>query len=188
MAISIKVGAAAEQEEAVVTSEEASVPVDFKLNMRRSMDNNIMINDHPDVAIVLMVGKEKIVVFPKEIVSDIVYDTQNRLFRFLRKKGIINPDTVRGGNVYGSMEASVVGAAEQDRLFPLVVMNISKFIENERPYFEYIEKYKQMEEDEMLDPSAADSTDLGEIPQKREKGGIRPGYGRVSPYFLSYML
>ena len=67
-------------------------------------------------------------------------------------------------------------------------MNITKFIESERPYFEYIEKYNKMEEDEMLDPNSADSTDLGEVPQSGEKGGIRPGYGRVSPYFLSYML
>ena len=68
-----------------------------------------MIYDHPDVDIVLSMSNKKIVVFPKEVVDDIVYDTQNRFFRFLRKKGIINPETVRAGNVYGSMEAAVPG-------------------------------------------------------------------------------
>lgn len=190
MAISIKVGSAAEPEGGTTeeTAQQDSVPVDFKLKIRRTMDNNLMISDHPDVDIVLMVASEKIVVFPREIISDIVYDVQNRLFRFLTRKGIVNPETVRAGNVYGSMEGVVLGSAEQDRFLPLVVMNISKFIEEERPYFEYIEKYKQMEDDELLDPDAADSTDLGEVPQAAEKGGIRPGYGRVSPYFLSYML
>ena len=77
---------------------------------------------------------------------------------------------------------------EQDNFLPLVVLNVSNFIDDERPYFEYIEKYNKMEEDEFLDPSSADSTELGEVPQAAEKGGIRPGYGRVSPYFLSYML
>ena len=180
MAISIKVGSAAEPEgdAAEETAQQDSVAVDFKLKIRRTMDNNIMISDHPDVDIVLMIASEKIV----------VYDVQNRLFRFLVRKGVVNPETVRAGNVYGSMEGVVLGSAEQDRFLPLVIMNISKFIEEERPYFEYIEKYKQMEDDELLDPDAADSTDLGEVPQAAEKGGIRPGYGRGSPYFLSYML
>tara|TARA_R110002074_G_scaffold81822_9_gene183160 strand:- start:424 stop:993 length:570 start_codon:yes stop_codon:yes gene_type:complete len=189
MAISIKVGDAAEAQAPVESPEVPSVPVQFKLNMRRTLDNNIIINDHPDVDIVLMLGaEEKIVLFPKEVISDIVYDTQNRFFRFMRKKGIINPETVRGGNVYGSMEGTVLGVSEQDQFLPLVILNITKFIDEERPYFEYVEKYNQMEDDEMLDPDAADSTDLGEVPQAAEKGGIRPGYGRVSPYFLSYML
>ena len=120
--------------------------------------------------------------------NDIVYDTQDRFFRFLRKKGIVNPETIRAGNVYGSIEGMLVGAEEQDDFLPLVIMNVSKFIEADRPYFEYIEKYKEMQEDEYLDPDRADSTELGEVPQDAEKGGIRPGYGRVSPYFLSYIL
>tara|TARA_Y100001973_G_C5191328_1_gene331213 strand:- start:439 stop:1008 length:570 start_codon:yes stop_codon:yes gene_type:complete len=189
MAISIRVGGAVEPEAASEASEVPSVPIKFNLNMRRTLDNNIIISDHPDIDIVLMLGaEEKIVLFPKEVISDIVYDTQNRFFRFMRKKGIVNPETVRGGNVYGSLEGSVLGSAEQEQFLPLVILNISKFIDEERPYFEYVEKYKQMEDDEMLDPTAADSTELGEVPQAADKGGIRPGYGRVSPYFLSYML
>ena len=189
MAISIRVGDAVEPEVATGASEVPSVPIKFNLKMRRTLDNNIIISDHPDIDIVIMLGtEEKIVLFPKEVISDIVYDTQNRFFRFLRKKGIIDPETVRGGNVYGSMEGSILGASEQDQFLPLVIFNISKFVDEERPYFEYVEKYKQMEDDEMLDPTPAESTELGEVPQAAEKGGIRPGYGRVSPYFLSYML
>jgi len=188
MAITVKIGAAAEEEEAPEVQEAPSVPITFKMNMRRSMDNNIMIYDHPDVDIVLSMRDKKIVVFPKEVINDIVYDIQDRFFRFMRKKGIINPETIRAGNVYGSMEGVFIGVEDQENFLPLVVMNISKFIEEERPYFEYIEKYKQMEDDEMLDPDAADSTELGEVPQAAQKGGIRPGYGRVSPYFLSYIL
>jgi len=186
MAISIKVGAAAEEEKAQEAQEVSSVPISFNLNIRRSLDNDLLIYDHPDVDIV--VKSDKIVLFPKEFLSDIVYDTQDRFFRFMRKKGIINPETTRAGNVYGSIEALLVGKEEERRQLPLVVMNISKFIEEERPYFEYVEKYKQMEEDEYLDPDRADSTELGEVPQGAEKGGIRPGFGRVSPYFLSYIL
>jgi len=186
MAITIKVGSAAEATQKSEQEQKPSVPIDFKLNIRRSLNNDIMISDHPDVDII--VNLKKIVLFPKESLSDIVYDTQDRFFRFLRKKGIVNPETIRSGNVYGSIEAQLVGADDQDDYLPLIIMNISKFIESDRPYFEYLEKYKQMEEDEYLDPDRADSTELGEVPQADEKGGIRPGYGRVSPYFLSYIL
>ena len=192
MAISIKVGGDAEQEEVEQAQEAAPVDVSFKLDIRRTLDNNLIIGDHPDVDIVIMLGNNlpapKIVLFPKEIISDIVYDTQNRFFRHMRRQGIVDPETIRAGNVYGSLEGTIIGFDVEERFLPLVIMNITKFIEDERPYFEYIEKYKQMEDDEMLDPSAADSTDLGEVPQAGTKGGIRPGYGRVSPYFLSYIL
>ena len=144
-----------------------------------------MIGDHPDVDIV--VKDDKIVLFPKKHLTDIVYDVEDKFFRFMQKKGIVKPDSIRAGNVYGSMEALLNGEKDKDRL-PLVIGNIEKFIELERPYFEYVEQYNKMEEDSLLDPSREDSTDLGEVPQAKEKGGIRPGYGRVSPYFLSYML
>ena len=186
MAISIKVGAAAEKSQEAEQQAAPPVPIDFKLNMRRSLNNDIMISDHPDVDIII--NLKKIVLFPKESLNDIVYDTQDRFFRFLRKKGVVNPETIRAGNVYGSIEGLLVGAEEQDDFLPLVIMNVSKFIEADRPYFEYVEKYKEMQEDEYLDPDRADSTELGEVPQDAEKGGIRPGYGRVSPYFLSYIL
>jgi|15BtaG_2_1085339.scaffolds.fasta_scaffold00080_17 hypothetical protein len=189
MAISIKIGKASEDvsEEAQEGTTAPSISMD--LDIRRTMDGNLTISDHHDVDIVVVLAKKKLVLFPKEIINDLVYDTQNRFFRYMRKKGIVDPDSVRGGNSYGSMEGNLLGGPEQEENFlPLVVLNISKFIDEERPYFEYIEKYNQMEEDEFLDPDPADSTELGEVPQAGEKGGIRPGYGRVSPYFLSYML
>jgi hypothetical protein len=185
MAINIKIGSRSESKEENAV-DERPIDLTFKLQIRRSLDGDYMIADHPDTDIV--VKKDKIILFPKENLNDIVYDIQDKFFRFMQKKGIINPDTIRAGNVYGSMEALLIGDKDDGDRLPLVIGNIEKFISDERPYFEYIEKYKEMEEEEMLDPSRADSTDLGEVPHRAEKGGIRPGYGRVSPYFLSYML
>ena len=59
MAISIKVGAAAEEAEAQKEAEVSSVPVNFNLNIRRSLDNDLMVYDHPDIDIVLK--KDKII-------------------------------------------------------------------------------------------------------------------------------
>ena len=186
MAISIKIGSDPESKEAGKSIKDVPVDITFKLDMRRSLDGDYMISDHPDIDIVIK--KDKIILFPKEQMNDIVYDVEDKFFKFMQKKGIIKPDTIRAGNVYFSMEGMLEGKPEDKDRLPLIVGNIEKFIDSERPYFEYVEKYKQMEDDYMLDPSREDSTELGEVPQAKEKGGIRPGYGRVSPYFLSYML
>jgi len=66
------------------------------------------------------------------------------------------------------------------------LVNISKFIDEERPYFENIEAQVAGFDDELTDPDKADSTELGEVPEKTQQGSIRPGYVR-DPYSLSYM-
>ena len=40
-----------------------------------------------------------------------------------------------------------------------------------------------MEDDELLHPDKADSTELGEVPEKTEQGSIRQGYIR-DPYAM----
>ena len=66
------------------------------------------------------------------------------------------------------------------------VQLISKFIEEERPYFENIEAMVSATDSEFVDPDKADSTELGEVPQQAQQGSIRPGYVR-DPYSFSYM-
>jgi len=39
----------------------------------------------------------------------------------------------------------------------------------------------------ILEPDAEESTELGEVPQDKQKGSIVPGYYR-SPYWMSYIL
>ena len=68
----------------------------------------------------------------------------------------------------------------------LTLINISNFIEEERPYFEHTEAIVSMADDELIHPDKADSTELGEVPQATQKGSIRPGYVR-DPYALNYL-
>ena len=68
----------------------------------------------------------------------------------------------------------------------LALINIANFITEERPYFENTEAIVSMADDELLHPDKADSTDLGDVPQRTEQGSIRPSYVR-DPYSLSYM-
>ena len=73
----------------------------LELNIRKALNGDLMIFDHGDIDIVLSPDGNKIVTFAKENMSDTVYGAQNRLFTFLRKKGVIVPESVQAGNVYG---------------------------------------------------------------------------------------
>jgi hypothetical protein len=175
--IEIKVGDAVPQPPSVT----------LELNIRKSLGGDLMIFDHADIDIVLSSKNNKITAFPKETMNDLVYGAQNRLFSFLRKKGVIVSETVQAGSFYGALEG-LMESPYSDKInsAKLALLNISKFIEEERPYFENIEAVIAGVDDEYVDPNKADSTELGEVPQKAQQGSMRPGFVR-DPYSYSYM-
>ena len=177
MAIKITVGSKkANEEKPVVTS------VDLKI--RRSMNGDYYISDHADIDIIILKDKNKILAMAKDMMSELVYGAQDRLFKFLVQKGIVTPDSVQGGSVYGSMEALMHQSEEYDSV-KMAIINISKYIDEERPYFEFVEKYEEMETDRFAEPDEEESTELGEVPHGETKGVLRPGYN-YGPYWLSY--
>ena len=161
--------------------------LEFKLNMRRALNGDLMIFDHADIDIVMSSRTNKITAFPKETMSDMTYGAQNRLFNYLRKKGIIVAESVQGGSYYGAIEGTLQEAYD-DKInsAKFALINISKFIEEERPYFENVEAIVAGVDDDFIDPDKADSTELGEVPQQVQQGSLRPGYVR-DPYRYSYM-
>lgn len=146
--------------------------IKIDLNVRRSLDGSYLIFDHIDIDIVVMPEKNKIVTFPKESLSDVVYGAQNRMFDYLTKKGIILPETVQGGNVYGALEAAYPDSTTGYDSDKVVMLSISKFIDEERPYFAYDKAYQQQEIDRLVEPDEEDSTELGEVPHKAQKGSM----------------
>jgi len=182
MAIDVEIKSAKPKEEEVAPQKPQKV---LELDIRRSLDGNLMIFDHEDIDIVLVPKTNKVIAFPKDLMEDRVYSTQDRFFYFLRKKGVINPDTVKGGSVYGSFEATVSTPVEEGVSAPQVALNIiNKFIQEEKPYFR---KYHELEDEwekELTDPDDMHSTDLGDVPQTAKKGSLRPGYIR-GPYGMT---
>ena len=176
MAVVIRLGTAANE-----------ATVRLELDIRKSMNGDLMIFDHGDIDIILSTKSNKIIAFPKEIMSDMVYGAQNRLFSHLRKKGIVIPESIQAGAFYGSIEAIMEQpSAPSLNSGKMALINISKFIDEERPYFESTEAIVSMTDDELIHPDNADSTELGEVPQRVEQGSIRNGYIR-DPYSLSYL-
>ena len=156
---------------------------EFKLNIRRALNGDLMIFDHNDIDIMILTEKKKIVAFAKDMMSDVVYGAENRLFKFLRKQGVIAYDSIQGGNVYGSMEGLMLemkGDKQPDSI-DYVLYQISEWMNTERPYFESNEAYDNMMDDHLLDPDDEFSTELGEIPHEEEKGGIRQ-HNLFAPY------
>lgn len=176
MAIKIKIGPGAN--DAIVRLE---------MDIRASMNGDLMIFDHGDIDIVLSASKNKVIVFPKETINDMVYGAQNRLFAHLRKKGLIIPESIQAGSFFGSLEGTMEKPSAPDLSTPkMALINISEFINEERPYFESTETLVSMADDELLHPDKTDSTEIGEVPQRVQQGSIRPGYVRDS-YGLEYM-
>ena len=156
----------------------------IELKARRTLDGNIMILDHEDMDIVLMMEKGKCVTFPKSVMSDKVYSAQDRMFHFLSNKGLVNRASIRGGNVFGAMEAEMLEAKipgiNREQAF---LYSINEYITGEKPYFKSSEEYDDDRLDALLRPSPEDSTELGDIPQSDRKGSMSPG---VRPYGFMY--
>ena len=161
--------------------------VTLEMDIRKSLSGDLMIFDHGDIDIVLSPTQNKVIAFPKEEISDYVYGAQNRLFTFLRKRGVVIPESIQGGSFYGSFEAVIEKPKNEDMsASKLALVNISNFITEERPYFESTEAIISMTDDEFIDPDKEDSTELGEVPQAVKQGSIRKGFIR-DPYAMNYL-
>ena len=168
-------------------AQEKPVQEKMFLRARKTLDGNLIIFDHVDVDIVVIPGEKKVVVFAKEQFSDKIYEVQDRLFNFLRKKGVIDPGTVQGGNVYGSLEGTILESVREEvDSVQVAVYTIGKFVKKENRNLQIVQDYEDTVEDKMLDPTEEDSTELGEIPHEERKGSLDPNLIKY-PWARSYM-
>lgn len=155
-----------------------------KLKARRALDGSILILDHEDLDIVIFPKKNKCLTLPKDSLSDKVYEAQDRLFSFLKKKGVVDYSSVRGGNIFGSMEADIMEASIPG-IEPLqaVLFVIHEYMKQEKPYFKSSGQFDDERLDRLLRPSDEDSTELGDVPQSDKKGSMSPD---VRPFGFQY--
>jgi len=159
-------------------------PIKVFMKMRRSLGGDYMIFDHPLYDIVIMPKKNKLVTFAKKNVSMDTYPLQDKFFDHMMRKGLIEPESVQGGNIYGSLEAKYPINDEVDTIESLLYV-IYHFMKAEVKDVKNALDYDQDVEDLYTDPDDEDSTELGEVPQEEKKGAIDPGY---KPYGLIYRL
>jgi hypothetical protein len=148
------------------------------LKARKTIDGNIIISDHPEIDIIIFSNSSKIVALPKEELDDEIYDTENRLFRFLAKKGVVDYNTIQGGNLFMSMEAKIPEAEEGDKI-QFVLYCLVEFIEKELPFYEDQKEFEQEMEKSLLEPEIDEYTDLNTSKHHAEtKGSLPPRYSR----------
>jgi len=179
-----------EHEKIRVTVHEVDKPLETKLSLdlkaRRTLEGNVLIFDHKDIDIVLVPAKRKVIAFAKDILGDHVYEAQDRLFKYLFRKGIIDMESIQGGNVYASMEAKISESKDYNDT-QIALFSIGKFIEEEKPYLEFEKAFDKAEEKRLADPGPEDSTELDAERHGVQKGSMRPGnkpYGIANIYRL----
>jgi hypothetical protein len=160
----------------------------ISLHARRTLDGNVLIFDHEDIDIVLSVESKKCVTFPKDTLSDKVYSAQDRMFGYLAKRGVIDRASIRGGNVHGSMECSML-ESKVPGVDPLqaCLYAIHEYITQERPFFRRSQEIDDAHLDNLLRPGVEDSTELGDVPHSAQKGShgfTRGPYGFMYNYSL----
>ena len=159
--------------------EERVFQASVNLHARKTLDGNLMILDHSDMDILMVPAQAKVVAFAKNSFMDLAYNAQDRLFKFLERKGVILPESVRGGNVYGSIEAKYPADSKYADSFQSTLFMISKFMDEERPYMEAVEAYDDLGDERLTNPDEDNTTELGEVPHEETKGTITstyPGY------------
>jgi hypothetical protein len=153
-----------------VTNPNAQI-LKFELNLRRALNGDYLIFDHSDIDIVVMTEKKKIVAFAKDLMSEVVYGAESRLMEHLRKVGIIEYDSIQGGNVYGSLEGKIHNSQELDEV-KMTLFQVAEWMRSEAPYMEVTKGHDEEMQDAMLDPDIENSTEFGEVPHGEQKGAI----------------
>ena len=145
--------------------------IDFNLNLKNALNGYLMILDHKDIDIVVQPSSKKIVTFAKEITSDAVYGAESRLLEYLRGQGVINYDSIQGGNVYGSLEGQIMDSSTHDPI-KVTLLKISEWMTTEQPYIAGTTAYDDLQDDALMDPDNEFATELGQVPHEDEKGSI----------------
>ena len=181
--IKIKVTPDAESAEELAEKEKVEPKhPQISLTARKTLDGKIMVMDHRDIDIVIDTAKKQIITFPKNEMSDEVYETQDKYFQYLAQKGIVERSSIHGGDVYASIQANYPEPADEN-ISPaqVVLLSTYQFIEDEKPRFETEEWLDNEIDDRYVYPTDEDSTQLGEVPEEPRKGSIRP----YSPNYFS---
>ena len=167
-----------------------SLPNDVKATIhvkaKRFLNGDIALYDHPDMIVVVCPPRKKIIALARKL-NDHAYDSQKRLFDYLSEHGIINPQTIRMGNVFYSLEGRVYDSYKKE-VDPVQasLYTIAKFFKQEEPYYQSIYYYENEIEQEATNPDDEDTTEHGEIPHKIDRNKDHYIYAGRNSYRTMY--
>ena len=68
-----------------------------EVNIRKTLSGDLMLREHPEIDIIVMPEKAKVLVLPKDEQTDHIYKLQEKLFKYMIQKGVILPESVFSG-------------------------------------------------------------------------------------------
>ena len=159
----------------------------IKLNIRKTLDDNLIIYDHPKLLIFVSPKAKKILTTPKsDKIDEEIYLASKKMFDYFVEKGLVDPASVRGGAIYKSTEATYSDSDEVKSL-NVVLRVLHDFLKVEKEYYSRALDSQEEYEKHLTDPTDDESTELGEIPQEKEAGTM-PRYSTYSDTFYGYAL
>jgi len=142
-----------------------------KISVKKTIDGNLMFLTHPHINVSVNVNKGTVLTFAKDgNYTDDAYAAMKRLLNYLAESGLVAFDSIQGGNIYASLQATFLKPKDEERsLVQLITYHVGEFLDKEdlEVYDEY---YADEFEEYLLDPDEEDSTELGEVPQEEKKG------------------
>ena len=157
------------------------------LKVKKTIDGNIIISDHPDMNILISPTKNKIITLPGKELDDESYDSQKRLFDFLVKKGVVDFDTVQDGNLFMSKEATIPEVVGEGDKIQHCLYAISNFVDEELPFYQNQKEFEKEMEKNLLQPEPDEYTEFDPTRHQSVKGTLPPRmvkYGIHSIYRL----
>lgn len=146
------------------TPEPPSPPqAQVRLEIRRSVDGNLLINDHQYIDIIIIPEERKIITMPKPYVEKDTYDYQRSLMYSLFKGGLLGAEAPQGGARFGVMEAAYPTSDKVNSLQALL-LQVEKYIVESSADDLQAREYDENIEDNFTDPPSDETTAWGEIP------------------------
>ena len=160
-----------------------------EVNLSTTLSGDYLLKEHPEIDIIVMPTKNKILAVPKKDYTEYTYKIQNKLFEMLKRGGVIIVDSIKGSNIFGGMEANYPKESikEKQDTLQVAIYVITEFLDEERPKHVYAAEYEKAFHDALTNPSSVESTELGEVPQEEFKGSIpKSGFPNKAIYRYTY--
>jgi hypothetical protein len=145
------------------------------VNVKKTLEGNILIKDHPLIDILIDPRNNKIITMAKDDKYRDTYSAQKELYELLKKFGLITHGSVQGGSVYGSLEATYPQNDKVDSL-SAVLVGIYKLLQQHEEYSKIERDYEETFEDSLTDPEEGEYTDYETAmsTHRVRKGSIDP--------------
>ena len=112
-----------------LTPPEKVVPpqAQVELKIKKTLEGNLLINDHDHMDIVVVPSKNTVLTLPKPHAEKDIFEFQRDFMHSLFKGGLINADAAQGGSRFGIIEAKFASQGDVDPLQSLL-LHIENYI------------------------------------------------------------